>query len=82
MVNKKRHNIKLNAIAKLRKEAKLTQQELAELLDITRTHLSNIENGKTMPGGEIVTKLTILFNKTAEEIFFNEPVHHSKQSSA
>ena len=36
-------------IAKLRKEKKMTQQELADLLNVTDRAISNWENGRRMP---------------------------------
>jgi len=59
-----------NNIAKLRKQNKLSQEELADLLGITRPYLSKIENGKVNPGGDIVVKIASIFEKPVEEIFF------------
>ena len=36
-------------IKKFRKESEMTQQELAEKLNVTRQTVSNWENGKTQP---------------------------------
>lgn len=75
-------NNKPNLVSKLRKANKLTQEELAELIGITRPHLSNIENGKVYPGGRIVTDLSSLFGKSPEVIFFEKCVHQSEQTIA
>lgn len=38
-----------HALKSFRKEARLTQEDLAERIDISVRHLSDIENGKTDP---------------------------------
>ena len=38
-----------HALKNFRKEARLTQEDLAERIDISVRHLSDIENGKTDP---------------------------------
>ena len=44
-------------LRRLRREKELSLLKLAELTDISYTHLSRIENDSTLPGTEIVVKL-------------------------
>ncbi|MBM7634030.1 helix-turn-helix transcriptional regulator [Geomicrobium sediminis] len=44
-------------LADLRDEAGFTQQELADKLNISRSHLSSIEVGTRLPGGRTAKKL-------------------------
>ena len=53
-------------IKSLRKQARLTQQELAEQLHIHVTHLSKIENGHVVPSIDIVKKLAQVFQVSAD----------------
>ncbi len=59
-------------IAKLRKENKLTQEELAEKLYVTRQAVSNWETGKTEPDIETLQKIADEFNVSIEEIIYGE----------
>ena len=59
--------LKRKNLIKLRTDLGLKSQELAELLDISRQHYSNIENGKVDPTFVIITRLeTVLKNKDYE----------------
>lgn len=49
---------------------KLSQNELADLLGITRQSLSNIERNKFIPSLELAYKFAILFNVSIEQLFF------------
>ena len=51
-------------ISKKRKEAKLTQSELAEKLNITDRAISKWENGKSMPDSGIIPELCKILNIT------------------
>lgn len=44
-------------VVRLRAEKGLTQEELAHEVDMNRAHLSEIENGKTYVGLEILEKI-------------------------
>lgn len=48
-------------LMKFRKMKKLTQEEMANLLGISRPHYSDIENGKTTPSIELGYKLQEVF---------------------
>ncbi|WP_425059170.1 hypothetical protein SCACP_38430 [Sporomusa carbonis] len=58
-----------NIIVKTRKIKKITQQELAKI-GIKRPYLSDIENCKYQPGGELMLNIAKALNVAVEEIFF------------
>lgn len=53
----------------LRIERHITQTGLAEQLDLSQTHLSNIENGKTVVTLQTLFKLSELFNCKVADFF-------------
>jgi len=74
-------------IAKLRKENNLTQQQLADKLEITDKAVSKWENGRCLPDVYFLNILSDLFHVTVEEILNGErnfkkkeidENHHSK----
>ncbi len=67
--NKKLQNFGRN-IAKYRKQKKLTQNQLAELLDITREHLAKIETAKRGISINLLFRLSDTL-EVAEKEFFN-----------
>ena len=46
-------------LVKIRKERKLSQEKLAHLCDVDRTHIGRIERLERSPGLEIVDKIAI-----------------------
>ncbi len=56
-----------------RKNAKLTQERLAELCDCTPTHICNIENGKIGISLELLFKLSKLLGKTMDYFVMDSP---------
>ncbi|GAU76460.1 helix-turn-helix transcriptional regulator [Fusibacter sp. 3D3] len=60
-----------NNIRKYRFEhGELTQQELANEVNVTRLTIHSIETGKFMPSTLLAIKLAMFFGKTVEEIFY------------
>ena len=57
-----------NKIAKLRKEFKLSQEELADQLYITRQALSKWENGTSIPSIDSLLELCKIFSISFEEM--------------
>ncbi|HOX35156.1 MAG TPA: helix-turn-helix transcriptional regulator [Methanoregulaceae archaeon] len=47
----------------------MTQEELAELLRVTRRTVNSIERGKYNPSIEVAFRIAKLFNVPVEEIF-------------
>ncbi len=60
-----------NNIAKMRElhVPKLSQERLAKAANISRTYLSEIENGKVNPGINIILRIASVLKKPVEEIF-------------
>lgn len=59
-----------NIIAKLRKKSGLTQQRLAEMLDVSDKAVSKWENGQGYPDITIFPKLSALFGVTVDYLMF------------
>ncbi|MDE5587273.1 MAG: helix-turn-helix domain-containing protein, partial [Bacilli bacterium] len=55
-------------IAELRKENHLTQQELADKLEITDKAVSKWENGRCLPDVYFLQSLSDLFHVTVKEL--------------
>lgn len=65
-------NMVSDSIKKLRKAKKLTQDQLAEQLHVTRQAVSNWEIGKTQPDVETLTKLAEIFGVSVERIIYGK----------
>jgi len=63
-------NVVSDSIKKLRKEKGMTQDELAEKLNVTRQAVSNWEQGKAQPDIETLTKLAEIFDVSVEQIIY------------
>ncbi|MCC5941818.1 MAG: helix-turn-helix transcriptional regulator [Balneolaceae bacterium] len=61
-----------NNVRELRKQIKLTQAELASKLDVSRQTIHAIESGDYNPSTLLAIKLSNLFGKSVNEIFFLE----------
>ena len=60
-----------NNIRKLRfEENQMTQQELADLVEVSRMTIYSIEVGKYTPSAALALKIAKVFNKSFEEVFF------------
>jgi putative transcriptional regulator len=59
-----------NKIKHLRKERSLRQEDVANLLGVTRQTILAIENDKYNPTLELAMRLARLLGATVEEIFF------------
>ena len=56
-------------IRRLRKERNLTQEELAELLDVSRQAVSKWEMGASYPDMTMIPTLAFLFKVSLDELF-------------
>ena len=56
----------------LRKAARLTRQDVADLAGIDRTSYSRIESGYRVPTVDIAIRIAKLFDTTVEKIFSKE----------
>lgn len=61
-----------NRISELRKEQHLTQQDLAQQLDVTRQTIISLENGRYNPTLLLAFKIAAYFNRSIEDIFIYE----------
>ncbi|MBP7349346.1 MAG: helix-turn-helix transcriptional regulator [Butyrivibrio sp.] len=59
-------------IQELRKEKRITQNELADALDVTRQTIISLENGKYKASLVLAHKIAQFFHSTVEEIFIFE----------
>ena len=61
-----------NKIALLRKPQKITQQELADAVGVTRQTIIAIENGKYIASLPLAYKISKFFSRSIEEVFIFE----------
>lgn len=61
-----------NKIAELRKEKKITQEELALKVGVTRQTITSIETGKYIASLPLAFKIAKFFNMSIESIFIME----------
>ncbi len=61
-----------NNLEELRKERGIKQEELADVLKVSRQTISSLENGRYNPSIILAFKIAEYFNKTIEEIFIYE----------
>lgn len=57
-------------IKKFRKERNMTQEELAEKMNVTRQAISNWETAKTEPDVDTLTRLADVFEVSVEEMIY------------
>lgn len=58
-----------NEVHKYRKQMKLTQEDLAKRVGVTRQTIISIEQGKYIASLPLALKISKTFNVTVEEIF-------------
>ena len=68
-----------NKIAEIRKSLRLSQEELAKRIQISRPHLSVIENGNVSVSGAVMLKISSVLGQPVEDIFFADNVSYSEQ---
>ena len=61
-------------IKRLRKAKNLTQEQLAEMIDIAPKNLSKIEVGTCFVSAETLENLIVALDTTTEEIFANDHI--------
>lgn len=62
-----------NRIRVARAEVRMTQQQLAEAVGVSRQTIHAIENGRFVPSTVLALKIARLFSKPVEELFQLEP---------
>ncbi|EFH93316.1 helix-turn-helix transcriptional regulator [Finegoldia magna] len=61
-----------NIISQLRKENKITQEELANEVGVTRQTITSIENGKYIASLPLAFKIAKFFEMKIEDVFTME----------
>ena len=59
-----------NRLAELRKDAGLSQSELARMVGVSRNTISSIETGQFNPTAKLALTICIALNKKFEEVFY------------
>ncbi len=59
-----------NNLKALRKEKNLSQQDLADLVGVSRNTISSIETGQFCPTAKLALVLCIALDKQFEDVFF------------
>ena len=69
------------AIRNERKDKRITQEELAEMLEVSPTHVKHIESGHRKPSIEILFEITKILNISLDGVVFskNESAHRYSQ---
>ena len=60
-----------NRLEELRKQHGITQEELADILSVSRQTIGSLENGRYNPSILLAFKLANYLHVTIEEIFMN-----------
>jgi len=61
-----------NSIQELRTQLNLTQQDLAEAVDVTRATIIALEKGSYNPSLELAFRLARFFKTSVEKLFFEK----------
>jgi putative transcriptional regulator len=68
-----------NNLEQLRNKAGMTQQELADRVDVSRQTIISLESGRYNPSILLAFRLSRLFNQPIESIFiFEEETDHER----
>lgn len=60
-----------NSIHKYRKKKKFSQEKLAEKLEISVKHLSNIETGKVFASAELIETIVLVLEVSVSALFYS-----------
>lgn len=61
-----------NRLEEIRKKRGIKQEELADILEVSRQTIGSLENGRYNPSIILAFKIANYFNMTIEEIFIYE----------
>ncbi len=67
-------------IRELRKKSGLTGEQLAEVVGVTKGYVSELENGKKMPGASLVLRLADAFGVDPAELYEGSPADQKTAS--
>ena len=62
----------INHVKEMRVSLGMTQQELGDLLNVSRQTIFSIETGKYVPSTILSLKISKIFTKSVEEVFVLE----------
>ena len=68
-----------NRLEELRKQHGITQEELADILSVSRQTIGSLENGRYNPSILLAFKLARDFGMSIEEIFIYEEEKHEEK---
>jgi putative transcriptional regulator len=71
-------NILKNSIKVQRAKKDLTQEQLAELVGVTRTTINFVERGRWVPSTVLALKIAKVFEVPFEEVFYLDTENSSK----
>lgn len=60
-----------NNIHSYRKKKKLSQEQLAEMLEISVKHLSTLETGKVFASAELIEKIALCLSVSVSALFYS-----------
>lgn len=63
-----------NQIKEKRMQKHLTQEELAKMANVSRTHLAEIENGNAIPSILVAQRIAKALKSKVDTIFFTKTV--------
>lgn len=63
-----------NRLEEIRKHHKISQEQLASILEVSRQTICSLENGRYNPSITLAFKIAKFFKITIEEIFIYEEV--------
>lgn len=66
-------------LKRIRNKRKLTQEQLAEIIEISPKNLSKIEVGASFVSSETLEKILTALNITAEELFANDYIKSTEE---
>lgn len=71
-----------NRVAEFRKQRRITQEELASAVSVSRQTIISLENGKYIASLPLAHRLARYFETTIEELFiFDDSQDHDKEES-
>ncbi|GHE55110.1 MULTISPECIES: helix-turn-helix transcriptional regulator [Roseivirga] len=65
-----------NSLKVERKKKKITQEQLATMVGVSRQSINAIERGKYTPSTALALKISEIFNTTVNKLFELEPVDY------
>lgn len=66
----KKELILRNYLKEIRKEKNISQQELADMVGVSRNTISSIETGQYQPTAKLAYVICIALDKKFEEVFY------------